>query len=78
MTKAETKIFGLVNKATEKSFICLPRYAKVLEESEKAILISGKDRHGVVYSVIFLKVGKVDFFESRNLEEAESKMLVVA
>jgi len=78
MTKAETKIYGLMNKATEKSFICLPRYARVLEETEKAVMISGKDRKGIIFSVIFLKAGKVDFFESRNLEEVEEKMLIVA
>ena len=78
MTKAETKIYGLMNKATEQSFICLPRYARVLEETEKAVMISGKDRKGVIFSVIFLKAGKVDFFESRNLEEVEEKMLIVA
>lgn len=78
MTKAETKIYGLMNKATEKSFICLPRYARVLEETEKAVMISGKDRKGNIFVVIFLKAGKVDFFESRNLEEVEEKMLIVA
>lgn len=41
-------------------------------------MISGKDRKGIIFSVIFLKAGKVDFFESRNLEEVEEKMLIVA
>jgi hypothetical protein len=78
MTKAETKLFGLMNKATETGFVCLPRYAKVIEDAEKAMLISGKDRNGIVYVVIFLKGGKLDFFESRSEEEAETKMLIVA
>ena len=78
MTKAETKIYGLMNKATEQSMICLPRYARVLEETEKAVMISGKDRKGDIFAVIFLKAGKVDFFESRNLEDVECKMLTVA
>ena len=78
MTKAETKLFELMNKATETGLVCLPRYAKVIEDTEKAMLISGKDRNGVVYAVIFLKAGKLDFFETRNEEEAETKMLIVA
>jgi hypothetical protein len=78
MTKAETKLFGLMNKATETGLVCLPRYARVIEDTEKAMLISGKDRRGTVYAVIFLKNGKLDSFESRSEEEANCKMLVVA
>ena len=78
MTKAETKLFGLMNKATETGLVCLPRYARVIEDTERALLVSGKDRKGTVYAVIFLKNGKLDFFETRNEEEAETKMLIVA
>ena len=78
MTKAETKLFGLMNKATETGIVCLPRYARVIEDTERALLVSGKDRKGTVYAVIFLKNGKLDFFESRCEEEAETKMLIVA
>ena len=78
MTKAETKLFGLMNKATETGIVCLPRYARVIEDTERALLVSGKDRKGTVYAVIFLKNGKLDFFESRSEEEAETKMLIVA
>ena len=78
MTKAETKLFGLMNKATETGLVCLPRCARVIEDTERALLVSGKDKKGTVYAVIFLKNGKLDFFESRSEEEAETKMLMVA
>jgi len=78
MTKAETKLFGLMSKATETGLVCLPRYARVIEDTERALLVSGKDRKGTVYAVIFLKNGKLDFFEARSEEEAETKMLIVA
>lgn len=78
MTKAETKLFNLMNQATETGLVCLPRYARVIEETDRAFMISGKDRKGVVYAVIFLKNGKIDFFETRNEEEANCKMLLVA
>ena len=78
MTKAETKLFGLMSKATETGLVCLPRYARVIEDTERALLVSGKDKKGTVYAVIFLKNGKLDFFESRSEEEAETKMLIVA
>ena len=78
MTKAEAKLFGLMSKATETGLVCLPRYARVIEDTEKAMLISGKDRKGVIYAVIFLKCGKLDFYETRNQEEVETKMLIVA
>ena len=78
MTKAETKLFGLMSKTTETGLVCLPRYARVIEDTERALLVSGKDRKGTVYAVIFLKNGKLDFFETRNEEEAETKMLIVA
>ena len=78
MTKAETKLFGLMNKATETGLVCLPRCARVIEDTERALLVSGKDKKGTVYAVIFLKNGKLDFFESRSEEEAETKMLIVA
>ena len=78
MTKAETKLFGLMNKATETGLVCLPRCARVIEDTERALLVSGKDKKGTVYAVIFLKNGKLDFFESRSEEEAETKRLMVA
>ena len=78
MTKAETKLFGLMSKATETGLVCLPRCARVIEDTERALLVSGKDKKGTVYAVIFLKNGKLDFFESRSEEEAETKMLIVA
>ena len=78
MTKAETKLFGLMSKATETGLVCLPRCARVIEDTERALLVSGKDKKGTVYAVIFLKNGKLDFFESRSEEEAETKMLMVA
>ena len=78
MTKAETKLFGLMNKATETGLVCLPRYARVIEETENAMYISGKDKKGIIYAVIFVKGGKIDFLETRNEEEAERKMLIVA
>lgn len=78
MTKAEAKLFGLMNKATETGLVCLPRYASVIEDTEKAMLISGKDKKGIIYAVIFVKGGKLDFYETRNQEEAETKMLIVA
>ena len=67
-----------MNKATETGLVCLPRCARVIEDTERALLVSGKDKKGTVYAVIFLKNGKLDFFESRSEEEANCKMLVVA
>lgn len=78
MTKAETKLFNLMNKTTEPGLVCLPKYARVIEETENAMFISGKDKKGIIYAVIYVKGGKIDFIETRNEEEAESKMLIVA
>lgn len=78
MTKAETTLSRLVKKTTEFGIVCLPRYARVIEETENAMFISGKDKKGIIYAVIFVKGGKMDFLETRNEEEAERKMLIVA
>lgn len=78
MTNTETKLYKLMEKATEPSMVLLPRYARVIEETEKALFISGKDRNGIVYIVLFVKNGKIDFFETRDEEEAQCKLLKVA
>ena len=78
MTKAEAKLIELASMATEPSTVCLPKCAKVLEATERALLVSGKDSRGAVFDVIFLKNGRIDFFVARTREEADLKLLVVA
>ena len=81
-TRFDKELNKLLKKATDFSaFDTCPAegVAELTEKTEKAVMGKYKGFMGEYeYFIAFVHNGKAEYFHTRNLEEAESKMLVVA